>query len=351
VGRQVTEPDYFLRRHRRVVLFVAMAAWLVNASAFAGEPHRASFGLILPLDCFLSDTCWVANYVDVDPTVAARDFHCDPRTYDGHDGVDFAIRDLGQVRAGVPVLASAAGVVFSVRDGMDDVAVSDQASRDRVSGRECGNGVVIRHAGQWETQYCHLRKGSVRVHKGERVEEGRTIGFVGLSGKTEFPHIHLTVRHAGRVIDPFTGLDRKEGCGKVGAPLWRTDPPTEYEDAALYHVGFSDGPPDIEKVRNGTMAKGNLLPTSPALVLWVDMFGAQTGDRLTFHVVGPDGRLVLEHETIIDRTQARRFEFAGVRRTTDQWPIGRYVGRVTLARVRGEKTIEQRIVRAVLVDG
>jgi hypothetical protein len=74
----------------------------------------STFELALPLDCRLGETCWVANYVDVDPSGAAKDFRCGPRTYDGHDGVDFAIRDQGVMAQGVTVLASAPGTIRSV---------------------------------------------------------------------------------------------------------------------------------------------------------------------------------------------------------------------------------------------
>lgn len=129
-------------------------------------------GLGLPLTCTLGQTCWVANYVDVDGTRGVHDFRCKNRSYDGHDGVDFAIRDLAVMSQGVPVVASAEGTVKNVRDGVEDIALTDQASRERVKGRECGNGVVIDHEGNWQTQYCHMKKGSLLVKAGDRIEAG-----------------------------------------------------------------------------------------------------------------------------------------------------------------------------------
>ncbi len=162
-------------------------------------------GLALPLACTLGETCWVANYVDVDSSGRARDCQCGPRTYDGHDGTDFAVWDLAVMAKRGPVVAVAPGIVRTIRDGMDDRAVTDEVSRQAVEGRECRNGVIIDHQGGWQTQYCHLRKGSVKVRAGARVDTGPLLGLVGLSGKTEFPHAHLTVRYKGAVIDPFTG--------------------------------------------------------------------------------------------------------------------------------------------------
>jgi len=188
------------------------------------------------------------------------------------------------------VVAGAAGTVRNVRDGMRDVAVTDEASRKRIAGRECGNGVVIDHEGDWETQYCHLRQGSIKVKAGDRVERGNQLGLVGLSGKTEFPHVHLTVRKDGNAIDPFTNRQMIAGCGKDGKPLWRAEQPIDYEPVALYNVGFATDEPDIEAVRSGKRDDGPFPATAPALVLWADIFGVEMGDRLLFRIVKATAR-------------------------------------------------------------
>jgi hypothetical protein len=291
----------------------------------------------------------VANYVDVDPTGKASDFRCQLRTYDEHDGVDFAVRDLGVMRTGVPVLASAAGVVTNVRDGMEDVALTDVTSRTRIRGRECGNGILIEHKGGWQTQYCHLRKGSVRVKPGERIEAGRPIGLVGLSGLTEFPHAHLTVRHHGEVVDPFTGQPMKDGCGQGATSLWSDEQKIEYEPAALYNAGFAVGKPDLAAIRNGLRDDGPFPANVPALVLWVDIFGVQAGDRLRFLISGPKGEAILDNEQGVEKAQARRFVFSGKSAPKSGWASGTYTGEVTLIRQRRDYAITDRIVRTVAV--
>lgn len=306
-------------------------------------------GLDLPLACRLGETCWVANYVDVDPSGAAHDFRCKSRSYNAHNGTDFAIRDRGVMEQGVPVVASAPGTVRRVRDGMEDTALTDGASRAPVAGRECGNGVVLDHEGGWQTQYCHLRRGSVRVKSGERVERGSPLGLVGLSGRTEFPHVHLTVRHNGRVIDPFTGQSQSAGCGIEGKPLWQADAHASYEEVALYNAGFSSDSPDRKAIRSGKGPETSLPPTVPALVLWVDILGVQSGDRIRFRIVGPDGGAVLDKEERLDRTQARRFLFAGQRRLADVWSSGPYVGHVTLTRALDGRQMEHSVTRTLTI--
>jgi Peptidase family M23 len=307
-------------------------------------------GLGLPLVCRLGETCWVANYVDVDPTEVAHDFRCNGRTYDAHDGTDFAIRDRGVMEQGMPVVASASGIVRRVRDEVEDRALTDEASTRAVAGRECGNGVVLEHDGGWQTQYCHLRRGSIRVRAGEPVERGSPLGLVGLSGKTEFPHVHLTVRRNGQVIDPFTGRFQNAGCGGQEKPLWQAGAHVSYEEVALYNAGFWDGQPDVEAVRSGRVQDGSLPPTAPALVLWVDIFGVRAGDRVRFRITGPDGQVILDKEDPVGRTQARRFIFAGQRLRAKAWASGSYHGQVTLTRALEGRPVEHSINRTVTIQ-
>jgi hypothetical protein len=337
-------------------------AWAVLLTLWCGTVAIASVGetklldpvesqgLDLPLVCRLGETCWVANYVDVDPTEAAHDFRCNGRTYHAHDGTDFAIRDRGVMEQGVPVVASAPGIVRRVRDGVEDMALTEKASRTRVAGRECGNGVVLEHDGGWQTQYCHLRRGSIRVLVGEPVERGAPLGLVGLSGKTEFPHVHLTVRREGQVVDPFTGHLQSAGCGGKEKPLWRADAHASYEDVALYNAGFLDGQPEVEAIRSGRVSDKSLPPTATALVLWVDIFGVQAGDRVRFRISGPDGQVLLDKEESVSRTQARRFSFAGQRRRTDAWFPGTYSGQVTLTRMLDGNPMERSLSRTVTIQ-
>lgn len=87
------------------VLFSLSTAISGEATGLSGSLERE--GLDLPLICQLGETCWVANYVDVASGDAARDFRCQGRTYNAHNGTDFAIRDRGVMDQGVPVVASA----------------------------------------------------------------------------------------------------------------------------------------------------------------------------------------------------------------------------------------------------
>jgi murein DD-endopeptidase MepM/ murein hydrolase activator NlpD len=198
--------------------------------------------LVLPIDCRPGQSCWIVQYVDHDPGPGARDYMCGPMTSDGQKGTDIAIRDLKALSEGVEVRAAAAGVVDAVRDGMADVNV-EQIGRAAVAGRECGNGIRIAHGDGWTTWYCHLRRGSLLVEKGDKVAVGQPLGLVGLSGDTSFPHLHFDLRHGDDIIDPFVGpkpeAARDDGCGPGKDPLWRADVMSElaYRPLVLTSAG------------------------------------------------------------------------------------------------------------------
>lgn len=302
----------------------ALAAFLLllAAPALAQEAPR----LAPPIACTLGQDCWLMNYADTDPGPAARDFQCRPRSYQGHDGTDFVIRDRAAMAAGVPVLAAAPGEVLGMRDGEPDGAL---LGGGKVDGKECGNGVMLRHEGGWTTQYCHMRQGSVAVRPGQSVKQGAVLGMVGLSGKTEFPHVHLTVRQDNRQIDPFTGAPVAAGCGQPAKPLWAG--PMPYQAAALYAAGFAAGVPDGLTIKADTRSPATL-PRDVPLVLWGAVLGAAPGDRLLMVIAGPDGAEIVRRETVLDRDQAWRMEASGRKAPAGGWPAGSYTGEVRLER-------------------
>jgi hypothetical protein len=307
-----------------VLSLIALAT--PQAAAAAPELHW-------PLACTPGRGCWAVRFPDLDPGPGVRDWMCGTHTYDGHDGTDIAIPDLAAMRRGVPVLAAASGVVRAVRDGMDDVRV-DAIDPSRIAGRECGNGVLIEHGDGFETQYCHLRQGSIRVRPGDRVEAGTPLGLVGLSGNTNFPHLEVIVRQQGQTIDPLRGLGAAPDCGPGTAPLWSPEARAaiSYEPVYLTKIGIASDRPDWLVVQEGGLAATELPPSIPALVLWVEGYGLQADDRIRFEIVGPAGASVFSAEARAETAKARFFRFAGRRPPPEGFAPGRYLGRIELYR-------------------
>jgi murein DD-endopeptidase MepM/ murein hydrolase activator NlpD len=107
-------------------------------------------------------------------------FRIDPftrrRAY--HTGVDIANKP------GTPVLASQFGrVCFCGYNG------------------NYGKTVIIVHPKGYETLYAHL--GKIVVKKGQAVQQGDPIGYIGSTGRSTGPHLHFEVHQNGKLVDPL----------------------------------------------------------------------------------------------------------------------------------------------------
>jgi hypothetical protein len=321
--------------------FIAFAACLFMPVSSPSQPAtKAPPAFILPVACEIGRTCEIQNYVDRDPTPAARDYQCGSATYDAHSGVDFRILDMAAQRRGVNVLAAADGKVLRVRDGIVDVSVRE-IDRATLKGRDCGNGVVIEHDGGFTTQYCHMRNASLKVRPGQLVRAGAVIGQIGLSGNTEYPHLHITFRRGDTVIDPFAPLAGVAGrCGD-GAGIWQVDAAKAliYKGGAILNIGFAAAPMTMADIEDGQLSP----PTrnSAALIAYVRAINLRAGDVQDFTLKGPDGTILASHKgTALTVAQAQRFLFIGKNRAGDHWRQGLY--RAHYRVIRSGTTLMQR---------
>jgi hypothetical protein len=323
--------------------------WLALAAAGAASP-RAQEGprLRLPVACEIGRTCFVQHYVDADPGAGAKDFRCGSLTYDGHDGTDFRVPTLAAQQAGVDVVAPADGEVLRLRDGVPDVSVRD-AGPESVKDTECGNGLVIAHEAGLETQYCHLAQGSLAVKRGERVEAGRRLGRIGLSGLTEFPHLHFTVRRNNQVVDPFAPSAAPGQCGGGGASLWSAEAEAAlaYRPLSVLNAGFATGRVTMEAIEAGEAGRAPVNAAAPAVVAFVRAIGLQAGDVQRLALSGPDGGVLRSSEApALPRNQAQNMMFVGLPRPPEGWAPGRYEATYTVIR-KGE-TLATHVARVDL---
>ena len=246
------------------------------------------------------------------------------------------------MRAGVAVLAVADGKVTGVRDGEKDISIR-VIGKAAIAGRECGNGVFLRHPHGWDTQYCHLASGSVSVSKGQHVKRGQVLGKVGLSGATEFPHLHLTVRHNGNIVDPFSPKAQSGQCGSKQS-LWDdvTAKVLAYRTRILLNLGFADRILSMDDVENGGLENFALTADSPALVAHVRMIGLEGGDILKLVLRDPDGAILVQSNLKpLDRPKAQFLTQIGRKRPATGWPEGRYEADYSVIR-EGESVFEER---------
>jgi len=309
----------------QTILWFGLLALLAPWAASAIE-------LVRPVDCSLGETCFIQQYVDRDPGPGARDFTCGSLTYDGHTGTDFALRSVSAMRFGIDVLAAAPGNVVATRDGIPDLI----AASGEIIEKACGNGVLVDHGDGWTTQYCHLKNGSVDVVRGQAVEAGHTLGQVGLSGATEYPHLHFTVRRNLKIVDPFDGQFATRSC-EDGDPteLWAPGPTIRYQRGGLVFAGFLDRQPDMRSVRAALHLDEPIADATRTLFFWAEFFGVLEGDVISLIVTSPDGRVFAETSTRMTRNRARQFLFVGRLRPEGGFDLGTYRGQARLSREAG----------------
>jgi len=95
---------------------------------------------------------------------------------------------------GTPIIAARAGVVVKVENS--------QTGR---GSNPSGNFVRVLHSDGTMGVYLHLKKGSVRVGEGQRVEVGSALALSGNTGNSSGPHLHFVVQ-------------RNTGMGLVSIP-------------------------------------------------------------------------------------------------------------------------------------
>ena len=317
-------------------------AGLVVGCAPAATTSAAPEGLKLafPLACEIGRTCEVQHYVDRDPGLGVKDYRCGRRTYEKHTGVDIRLLDMAAQARGVDVLAAAPGRVARLRDGVADISIRAPGAPP-VSGQECGNGVVVDHGDGWETQYCHLARGSVRVKAGDTVVAGTPLARVGLSGNTEFPHLHLTVRKDGRVVDPFAPDMSEPGSCAPQASMWTAGALRQmsYKAGAVLNAGFAPGPISMGEVEAGGLAP--LTAQAPYIVPYVRAIELERGDVIELALKGPDGAtLAGGAQQPLDNDKAQYISYVGKKRPAAGWPRGVYTADYQVR--RGGKVVVER---------
>lgn len=71
-----------------------------------------------------------------------------------------------------------------------------------------GHLVIVDHGYNYSTYYAHLS--GYAVEKGDHVERGDLVGYMGRTGRTTGTHLHYEVRYEGRPINPNNFMKQQE---------------------------------------------------------------------------------------------------------------------------------------------
>lgn len=266
-----------------------------GSQSIAETPSDGPFRLSLPLDCEYGKSCFIQFYPDhggkAEGGAPFSDYRCGTLSFKGHRGVDFRLPSYRDMERGVDVVASAPGTVLAVRDGMPD-AHYGLFGPEGMKGRALGNTIILEHRDGYRTYYGHLRRGSIRVEKGQQVARGEPIAQVGMSGQTIMPNVHLHVTKDKKIIDPFTGDPYQTQCGTSTAKtLWLPIVAADlgYSRTLILRLGFTS------REMTKPAAEYDLIEyekiSKRAKQLWFNAYiaGIHAGDGYSIEILGPDG--------------------------------------------------------------
>lgn len=124
-----------------------------------------------------------------------------------------APRGTDRQHLGVDILAKEGNLLYAVADGT--ITKLYTVGTDKLA----GNGVRLTTADDTYFFYGHMQKVADGVTIGTKVKAGQVLGYVGKTGATNTPHLHIEVHPlGGAAIDPTPVMAAVDACS-VTAPL------------------------------------------------------------------------------------------------------------------------------------
>lgn len=140
--------------------------------------------------------------------------------------------------------------------------------------------------------------------------------MVGASGLASFPHVHMSIRYQGEIVDPFVGLNANSVCNVKRHSLW--EEPLDYVPTGAIRAGFSTEPPTLNQLWQGEFYDRQLPQDMPAILFWVHAFGTLKGDVVHFKLTAPNGEAIADNEQILDTSNRSWMGYVGKRNTRDR---------------------------------
>lgn len=253
-------------------------------------------GFIMPLEGVLNEDFYFHSYMDLGAGPVLLDYNCGEKTYDGHRGVDIAIRNFAHMDQGVNVVAAARGTVAETHDGEFD---RQTEWLDGVT----ANYVVIDHAEGYKTRYWHLTKNSVVVAEGQQVVAGTVLGQVGSSGISTRPHLHFELNRSGEAVSSFAG-----SCGD-NLDYWAETLPYQ-DEFHLIQLGVTNREMQQGDIKQGVPSLDTLYTSDVVATVWYELHNVQADVSSHISIYRPDGTLFRERTHIHSGFASRAYRWS-----------------------------------------
>lgn len=312
---------------------------IFTASFLLFTQETLAIELSNPLACDMENNCFIQTYVDHSSaphtqknTDPAKDFSCGPLAKKGYWATDFRVTYYNPNKAPA-VLAAADGKVIAIRRTMPDSIHTTYTPYQIPLGKEAGNSIIIKHESGFETQYNHLKFGSILVAEGQNIKQGEKIAEVGSSGRTVLPKLGFSVRENGLPVDPFS-YGTVWACGNTDASLWKQEiaHTFNYKETGIARAGFSEHIPEAAHLRTGLGIKQVRRISPESIIFWADFYGIQKDDIIYMRIQDPTGQLFAEQESIARTDYPVWLGYVGRKNNTGALTSGIYTAEVLLQR-------------------
>lgn len=110
-----------------------------------------------------------------------------------------------------------------------------------------------------------------------------------------FPHVDLSLRRHGQLVDPLNGRLVGKGCRATGKLEFKAATKFRYQYSPLYAAGFAAKVPIGARIKGNAKSPRTIARNASALVFWAAVFGATKDSRMLITIKKPrkTGRQVL----------------------------------------------------------
>jgi murein DD-endopeptidase MepM/ murein hydrolase activator NlpD len=277
------------------------ASRLMTSPVSSASEASAAYGYAWPVERRLGDGLLLLNYVDDNLATGVRDYENAAFTYDGHAGTDISLFHFRAMDRGTAVLAGRAGRVVSVEDGYYD--------RNTSMNGTTANRIVIQDDLGIQVHYAHLRNHSATVSVGENVAAGDVIGYIGSSGSSSVPHLHVEFRGTGSVLmDPWSGPSNPITSLWISQEPYVGFNPLRVFDIGMFtqtSCGGNANSIPLSTLEERLSGPARFGANEPIVGVWF-LYQCQAGEGYHVEVLRPDGSVYASW----DGTQSQKQQYA-----------------------------------------
>ncbi|MFO1064608.1 MAG: peptidoglycan DD-metalloendopeptidase family protein [Pirellulales bacterium] len=239
------------------------------------------------------------SYVDLDPTPGIRDYMGGRASNNGHNAIDTGAVSTSEMDAGIEILAAATGTVITAIDGNYD---RNRGTLDNIVPGGAPNYVEIDHGGGLITRYFHMRRDSIRVRVGDRVNRGDVLGLEGSSGQSTASHLHFEVRYRGLAVETF--LDANA--------FWVTPLPYVMNLRKVLSGGISNYDTQYHRVEGPSEVLTFSQADGQHVYTWFNAIGLRLNDPVEFIYTRPDSSLYIHQTFTVDEDRASSLSWSHI---------------------------------------